>query len=186
MSRTKISRFLRGSLIAAAGCYRVLAEEIDLREIDDFVAAPAEHGFEHEEAESGHLLQRDGRMHGKFLSADADVGQRGAVMSERLCQQWCRLRKRQPRLLFDGRAQGDIARQSNHRYPVPRERGLHRNLQDPRHLLGLGHQLTMVAALREEMFRVSFLKVAADDFRAGNLRRDGLEGAVAHERGRAT
>ena len=87
MSRTIISRFLRGSLIAAAGCCRVLAEEIDLRQIDDFVAAPAEHGFEHEEAEAGHLLQRDGRRHGKFLSAYADFDQRGAVMLERLRQQ---------------------------------------------------------------------------------------------------
>jgi hypothetical protein len=33
-----------------------LPEEIGPGQIDEFVAAPAEHRFEHEEAEAGHLL----------------------------------------------------------------------------------------------------------------------------------
>src|SRR2546430_432890 len=33
-----------------------------------------------------------------------------------------------------------------------------------------------MAALREELFGVGFLKIAAADFRAGNLRRDGEDG----------
>ena len=62
----------------------------------------------------------------------------------------------QPRLLLDGVAQGDISGQGDDRDAAPRERGLHGNLQDPRHLLGLGNQLTVMAALREEMFRDGF------------------------------
>ena len=42
---------------------RNLAEEVDLSQVDDFVSAAAEHRFEHEEAEAGHLLQRDRRRH---------------------------------------------------------------------------------------------------------------------------
>ena len=85
----------------------------------------------------------------------------------------------QTRLLFDGIAQRDISRQGDDRHAAPRERGLHRNLQNPRHLLGLGNQFTVVAALREEMFRVRLLKIAAADFIAGNLRGDGEDGNTA-------
>src|SRR5439155_13543496 len=42
---------------------RRLAEEIDLCQIDDLVAAPAEDRLEHEEAEAGHLLEGDRRRH---------------------------------------------------------------------------------------------------------------------------
>ena len=76
------------------------------------------------------------------------------------------------RLLFDGIAQRDISGQGNDRHPAPRERGLHGNLQHPRHLLGLRNQFTVMAALREEMFRVGFLKIATANFVAGNLRRN--------------
>src|SRR6266498_5479273 len=44
-----------------------LVKEIDLCQIDDFVAAPTENRFEHEEAEAGHLLKTDRRRHGEFL-----------------------------------------------------------------------------------------------------------------------
>ena len=60
--------------------------------------------------------------------------------------------------------------------PAPRERRLDGNLQHAGHLLGLGHQFAVMAALREEMFRVGFLKIAAADFSAGNLRGDSEDG----------
>ena len=40
-----------------ADCCRDLAEEIDLSQIDNFVAAPAEDRFEHEQAKAVHLLE---------------------------------------------------------------------------------------------------------------------------------
>ena len=86
---------------------------------------------------------------------------------------WFRLGKMETGPLFNGVAQGDISGQGNDRHAAPRERRLHRNLQHARHLLGLRNQLTVMAALREEMFRVGFLKIAAADFVAGNLRRNG-------------
>ena len=84
-----------------------------------------------------------------------------------------RRRKVQTRPLFDGIAKGHVARQGNDGNTAPRQRGLHGNLEHAGHLLGLRNQFTIVAALREEMFRVSFLKVSAADFIAWNLRRDG-------------
>ena len=102
-----------------------------------------------------------------------------AISSSARTHAWGRLREMQPRLVCNGLPQGDIAGQGNHRHPAPRECGLHGNLQDPGHLLGLGHQFTVMAALREEMFGVGFLKIAAADFRAGNLRRDGEDGDPA-------
>src|SRR5260370_40354211 len=61
-----------------------LAEEVDLSQIDDFVAAPAENCFEHEKAEAGHLLKADRRRHGEFLPVYRDFNQRGAVVLEGL------------------------------------------------------------------------------------------------------
>src|SRR5213593_3960537 len=52
---------------------RYLAEEIDLCQIDDLVAAPAENRFEHEEAQAGHLLEGDRRRHGELLAVDEDL-----------------------------------------------------------------------------------------------------------------
>jgi hypothetical protein len=51
---------------------------------DDFVAAAAEHGLEHEEAEAGHLLEADRQRHGELLPRYVDVDQRGSVMLESL------------------------------------------------------------------------------------------------------
>src|ERR1700719_3075915 len=79
----------------------------------------------------------------------------------------------QARLLFNSVAQGDVSGDSNHRNAPPRERGLHRNLQDPRHLFRLRNQLAIMAALREEMFWLGLLKISAPDFIAWNLRCDG-------------
>ena len=47
------------------------------------------------------------------------------------------------------------------------------------HLFGVRNQLTIVAALREEMFRMGFLEVPASYFIAGDLRRDGEDGNPA-------
>ena len=75
--------------------------------------------------------------------------------------------------LLDRIAQGDVSGQGDHRDAAPRERGLHGDLQDAGHLLGLGHQLAVVAALGEEMLRMGLLEVSAADLAAGNLRGDG-------------
>src|SRR5436189_4689768 len=83
------------------------------------------------------------------------------------------------RRLFDGLAQGHVSWEDDHRNAAARERRLYGDVQDSRHLLRLGHQLTIVAALREEMFGVGFLKVSAADLTAGNLRGDGEDGDAA-------
>ena len=80
---------------------------------------------------------------------------------------WSRRRKMQARLLLDGVAQGDVSRDGDHRNATPRKCGLHRNLQNARHLLGLRNQFAVMAALREEMFRMGFLKISAADFLLG-------------------
>jgi hypothetical protein len=59
-------------------------KEIDLCQIDDFVAPPTENGFEHEEAEAGHLLEADRRRHGELLSRHGNLDQSSAVVLERL------------------------------------------------------------------------------------------------------
>src|SRR5207249_213849 len=61
---------------------RYLAEEIDLCQIDDLVAAPAENRFEHEEAQAGHLLEGDRRRHGELLAVDEDLDKSGSVVLE--------------------------------------------------------------------------------------------------------
>jgi hypothetical protein len=77
------------------------------------------------------------------------------------------------RVIREGLAQRDISRQGDDRHAPPRESRLDGDLQDPGHLLGLGHQLAIVAALREEVLRVGLLKVSAADLVAGDLRGDG-------------
>src|SRR3989442_4956418 len=62
----------------------LLAEEIDLSQIDACVAAPAERRFEHEEAEALHLLKRNGRWHRELLPTHDDFDQRRSVMLESL------------------------------------------------------------------------------------------------------
>ena len=41
----------------SASRFQRLAKEIDLRQVDQLVAAPTEHRLEHEETEAGHLLE---------------------------------------------------------------------------------------------------------------------------------
>src|SRR5439155_20895121 len=50
-----------------ASSRRRLAEEVRLREIDELVAAAAENGLGHEDAEAGYLLQADRGRHGELL-----------------------------------------------------------------------------------------------------------------------
>src|SRR5437764_1641733 len=59
-----------------------LTEEIDLGQIDDFLAAPAQHGLEHEETEAGHLIELDRGRHGQLLPVDENLDEGGSVMTE--------------------------------------------------------------------------------------------------------
>ncbi len=61
-----------------------LAEEIHFREVDDFVAAPAENCSQHEEAEAFGLIESNGRWHGELLPAHKDFDQSRSVMLESL------------------------------------------------------------------------------------------------------
>src|SRR6266404_9715027 len=79
----------------------------------------------------------------------------------------------------DGIAQSDVARQRNHRDSATRDRGLHRDFQNARHLFRMRNQFTIVAALGEKMFRMRFLKIAAANFLTWNLRGDGEDGNAA-------
>jgi hypothetical protein len=81
--------------------------------------------------------------------------------------------------MFDGLTQGHIAWNDDDGNTATRERGLHGDLQDAVHLFGLRNELTIMAALREKMFGVSFLKISAADFAAWNLRGNGQDGNAA-------
>jgi len=85
----------------------------------------------------------------------------------------------QARVIREGVAQGDVSGQGDDRHAAPRERRLDGDLQDPGHVLGLGHQLAIVAALREEVLRAGLLEVSAADLVAGDLRGDGEDGHPA-------
>src|SRR5258708_29442263 len=87
--------------------------------------------------------------------------------------------KVQARALFNGIAQRHVARDGNYRNAAPRKCGLNGNLKDAGHLLGVGNELAIVAALREEMFRVGLLKISAPNLIAGNLRGDREHGNPA-------
>src|SRR5437762_14148322 len=59
-----------------------LAEEIDLRKVDDLVAAAAQDRPQHEQAESRHLLERDCRRHRQLLARDQHLDERRAIVGE--------------------------------------------------------------------------------------------------------
>src|SRR6185503_15083074 len=77
-----LSDNLRGSL------HRCLPspEQIDLCQIDDFVATPAQNCFEGEQSESLHLRETYRRRHGEFLPVDKDFDQGRAVMFQSLSE----------------------------------------------------------------------------------------------------
>src|SRR6201984_436632 len=60
---------------------------------------------------------------------------------------------------LDGIFQSYIPRQHNYGNSTLRDCRLNGGFENARHLFGVGDELTVVAALREDMFRVSLLKV---------------------------
>src|SRR5208337_1258568 len=71
--------------ISLSSCGRTLsAEQIDSREIDNFITAPIEDRFHHEKTEALCLLISDGWRHGKFLSRDRHLDQCRTVMFQGL------------------------------------------------------------------------------------------------------
>src|SRR5882724_1948722 len=69
--------------------------------------------------------------------------------------------------------QRDIAGNGNDSNATLGDGGLHGNLEHARHLLRLRYQLAVMAALREEMLGISFLKISTANFPARNLSGDG-------------
>ena len=71
----KVSRSLRPSLrdgsVRHRGYLQLLAEEIYLGEVDQLIAATADHRFEHEHPEAGGLFDGDRWRHRKFLAMDS-------------------------------------------------------------------------------------------------------------------
>jgi hypothetical protein len=82
-------------------------------------------------------------------------------------------------LLLNCISQGHIPWNHDHGNATLCNRGLDRNLEHTRHLLGLGDELTVMATLPEDVFGMSLLEVSTPDFGTGNLRRDGENGDAA-------
>src|SRR5258705_4124915 len=61
-----------------------LAKQVDLGEVDDFIAASAEDRFHHEQAEALRLFQSDRRGHREFLTRDEDLNHGRAVVFQSL------------------------------------------------------------------------------------------------------
>jgi hypothetical protein len=78
-----------------------------------------------------------------------------------------RLPKPETRLLAHGLSQRDIAGQHHNRDTSAGACCLDRDLQDARHLLRLRHQLTIMATVTKEMFRMGLLEIPAPDSRLG-------------------
>src|SRR5262245_15615664 len=76
-------------------------------------------------------------------------------------------------------AQRHIPRNDHDGDTALREGRTHGDAQHSRHLVRLRNQFAVMAALCEEMLWTGFLKVAAADFMAGDLRRDGEDGHPA-------
>src|SRR5258708_20671083 len=60
------------------------AEQIDFRQIDDFIAAPAQNRFNRKQAEALYLLRGNRRWHGQFLPVYKNFDQGWAVMLQGL------------------------------------------------------------------------------------------------------
>src|SRR4029077_16223031 len=69
----------------------------------------------------------------------------------------------------DGVFQSYVPGQHNHRDATLRDCRLNGGLQDARHLVGIGDELAVVAALREDVFRVSLLKISATNLPTRNV-----------------
>src|SRR5882672_4003616 len=70
---------------------------------------------------------------------------------------------------LDGIFQSYVPGQHNHRDATLRDCGLNGGFQDTRHLFGIGDELAVVAALREDMFGIRLLKVVAPNLPARNM-----------------
>src|SRR5260370_20661754 len=73
------------------------------------------------------------------------------------------------RPLDDGVFQSYVPGQHNHRDATLRDCRLNGGFQDTRHLFGIGDELAVVAALREDMFGIRLLKVVAPNLPARNM-----------------
>src|SRR4029077_15278030 len=73
----------------------------------------------------------------------------------------------------------DIAGNGNDSNTAFGNGSLHGNLEHARHLLWLRHQFAVMAALREEMFGISLLKISAANFPARNLCGNSEDGNAA-------
>src|SRR5215469_3019114 len=80
-----------------------------------------------------------------------------------------RIRKTQAWVLLNRFTKRYVSGQGNHGNTALRKGRLYANLQDARHLRGLGDEFTIVAALRKKIVWVGFLEVAASDFIARYL-----------------
>src|SRR4029077_11099972 len=65
------------------------------------------------------------------------------------------------------------SRYGDYRNASLRNRGLHRDLQHPRHLFRMRNQFAVMATFREELFRMGFLKISAAYFTTWDLGSDG-------------
>src|SRR4029077_1366226 len=92
---------------------------------------------------------------------------------------WCGFLKVQTRAICDGMLKRDIAGNGNDSNTTFGDGSLHGNLEHARHLLRLRYQLAVMAALREEMFGISLLKISTANFLARNLGGDGEDGNAA-------
>src|ERR1700722_15001149 len=71
---------------------------------------------------------------------------------------------------LDGIFQSHVAGQDNYGDAALRDCGLDRSFENARHLFGFGHELTVMAALGEDAFRVGLLEVSAAYLATRNLR----------------
>src|ERR1700748_506462 len=83
--------------------------------------------------------------------------------------------KMKPRYLLNSLSHCYIARNSNYSDAAPRNCVLDRDFEHAWHLLRLGNQFAIVTALREEMLRISLLKISAADLVTRDLSRNGKD-----------
>ena len=80
-----------------------------------------------------------------------------------------------PRYLLNSISHGHITRNSNYSDTAAGNCILDRDFKHAWHLLRLGDQFAVMTALREEMLRISLLKVSAADLITRDLSRNGKD-----------
>ena len=68
--------------------------------------------------------------------------------------------------------QCDVPGNDHDRHALPGDGGAHGDSEHARHLFGLRDQFAVVAAILEQVLRVSLLEVTATNFGTGDLRSD--------------